>query len=521
MATISKNKNDQSPAYIQTVQEIMGLYKSLPIRPAVEEVEAALSVMKSVSTEEQLRLEEISNRVAPQDVPTELFSVLQQVQKARVAFQSHEQRKEATHLIELDKIYQTFDELIQRASSFVSGGREDQIESNLEAPIGKIESEVVIEKRERGEAKDIPNSTVLVNMKSTRWLKIAYGAYAGEESAEKLSLMKVAALIENTAKTGAGFLDLHGKLMGTIEWLPLSLGKLSNIFELNLSDNSIMAIPCTIGSLRELRKLDVHANQLINLPASFGELHNLTDLDLHANRLKSLPASFGNLTNLINLDLGSNQFAKLPDIIGSLASLMRLNVETNELEEIPYTIGSCTSLVELRLDFNRLKGLPEAVGKLECLEILTLHYNRIKKLPTTMSSLVRLKELDISFNEVESIPESLCFAVSLVKLNVGNNFADLTTLPRSIGNLENLEELDISDDQIRTLPDSFRFLSKLKIFRADETPLEVPPSQVTKLGAQAVVEYMADFVAKGYVKAQQPKKKKKGFWSRICPLFWH
>ncbi|KAK2969522.1 hypothetical protein RJ640_029815 [Escallonia rubra] len=493
----------------------MELYKSLPPRPAIEEVEAALSVMKSVSTEEQLRLEEISNRVAPQDVPAELFSVLQQVQKARVAFQSHEQRKEATHLIELDKIYQTFDELIQRASSFVSGGREDQIESNLESPVGKIESEVEIKKRERGEGK-VESLKGLVRSFSTKAIIFS----SGEESAEKLSLMKVAALIENTAKTGAGFLDLHGKLMDTIEWLPLSLGKLSNIFELNLSDNNIMALPCTIGSLGELRKLDVHANQLINLPASFGELHNLTDLDLHANRLKSLPASFGNLTNLINLDLGSNQFANLPDIIGSLASLMRLNVETNDLEEIPYTIGSCTSLVELRLDFNQLKGLPEAVGKLERLEILTLHYNRIKKLPTTMGSLVRLKELDVSFNEVESIPESLCFAVSLVKLNAGNNFADLRTLPRSIGNLENLEELDISDNQIRTLPDSFRFLSKLKIFRADETPLEVPPKQVTKLGAQAVVEYMADFVAKGYVKAQQPKKKK-GFWSRICPLFWH
>ncbi|KAK3024712.1 LOW QUALITY PROTEIN: hypothetical protein RJ639_042934 [Escallonia herrerae] len=484
MATISKNKKDESPAYTQTVQEIMKLYKSLAPRPAIEEAEAALSVMKSVSTEEQIRLEEISNRVAPQDVPTELLSVLQQVQKAKVAFQSHDKRKDATHLIQLDKIIKhlmsSFRELLR---SFL----EDQIESNSESPVGEIESKVVIEKRERGEEK-VESLKGLVRSFSTKAIIFS----SGEESAEKLSLLKVAALIENTDKTGAGFLDLHGKLMDTVEWLPLSLGKLSNIFELILSANNIMALPCTIGSLRELRKLDVHANQLINLPASFSELHNLTDLDLHANRLKSLPASFGNLTNLINLDLGSNQFAKLP-----------------------YNIG-----IELRLDFNQLKGLPEAVGKLKCLKILTLHYNRIKKLPTTMGILGRLKELNISFNEVESIPESLCFAVSLVKLNVGKNCADLRTLPRSIGNLENLEELDISDDQIRTLPDSFRFLSKLKIFRADETPLELPPRQVTKLGAQAVVDYMADFVAKEYVKAQQPKKKK-GFWSRVCPLFYH
>jgi hypothetical protein len=67
---------------------------------------------------------------------------------------------------------------------------------------------------------------------------------------------------------------------------------------------------------------------------------------------------------------------------------------------------------------------------------------------------------------------------------LGKNFADLRTLPTSIGNLEMLEELDISDDQIKVLPESFSFLSKLRIFRADVTPLEVPPKEVVKLGAQ-------------------------------------
>jgi hypothetical protein len=41
--------------------------------------------------------------------------------------------------------------------------------------------------------------------------------------------MKVAAIIENSAKTGAVVLDLRGKLMDKVEWLPLSIGKLSVI----------------------------------------------------------------------------------------------------------------------------------------------------------------------------------------------------------------------------------------------------------------------------------------------------
>ncbi|PPD73253.1 hypothetical protein GOBAR_DD29820 [Gossypium barbadense] len=66
---------------------------------------------------------------------------------------------------------------------------------------------------------------------------------------------------------------------------------------------------------------------------------------------------------------------------------------------------------------------------------------------------------------------------------------------------EILEELDISDNQIRVLPESFRLLSKLRVFRADKTPLEVPPREV-------VVEFMADLIAKRDTKAAPPKKEK-------------
>ncbi|KAG4149459.1 hypothetical protein ERO13_D05G336800v2 [Gossypium hirsutum] len=67
--------------------------------------------------------------------------------------------------------------------------------------------------------------------------------------------------------------------------------------------------------------------------------------------------------------------------------------------------------------------------------------------------------------------------------------------------------------------DSFRLLSKLRVFRADETPLEVSPREVIKLGDQAVDEFMADLVAKRDTKAAPPKKEK-GFWFRICSICW-
>ncbi|KAI3443971.1 hypothetical protein Pfo_000636 [Paulownia fortunei] len=516
----SAETEDLPPAYVETVEEITRIYKSLPPRPSIEEVEAAISVLHTVETEQNLQLEEISKQHPPQDVPPELFSVLQEVKKAMVTFKSHEQRKEAAQLVELDRIFQVFDGLIQRTSSLVSGDAFLEKVPDLGGVRGEVERKLVISEEKSvdfADQEDVKSGDDLNGFYPKSSSSKVIVLSSGEVEVEKLDLMKVAALIENSAKTGASILDLRGKLMDKIEWLPLSLGKLSTISELYLSENRIMALPNSIGSLKTLMKLDVHANQLINLPNSFGELQNLTDLDLSANLLKSLPDSFGNLKNLINLDLSSNRFSNLPSTVGNLCSLQRLNVETNDLEELPHTIGLCSSLLELRLNFNQLKVLPEPIGKLERLEILTLHYNRVKRLPSTMGNLSQLRELDVSFNELESIPETLCFDVSLQKLNVGKNFADLRMLPESLGNLEMLEDLDISDNQINALPDSFRFLSRLRNFHADQTPLEMPPREITKLGAQAVVQYMADFVAARNGKSQQTKRKR-GFCSYICPL---
>ncbi|XP_062073666.1 plant intracellular Ras-group-related LRR protein 5-like [Humulus lupulus] len=506
---------------VETVEEIMMTYKSLPPRPTIEEVEAAMSVIKTVDTEEQLKLDEISKQKPPKNVPQDLFAVLQEVRKTVVLFHSYEQRREAVHVVEVDRKFQIFDDLIQRASGLVSGETQIRKPGNFSDPVEKIGRDAVI-----SDASLVKTTTTTtkknreVEMKSEKIVPLGLERSSSAKASfytgnsEKFSMMKVAALIENTAKSGSQVLDLKGKLTDQMEWLPVSIGKLSDVTALDLSENRIMALPPSICRLRALTKLDIHSNQLVNLPDSFGDLINLTNLDLHANRLRSLPDTFGNLKKLINLDLSSNELTHLPELLGNLTSLKCLTVETNELEELPYSIGSCTMLTEVRLDFNQLRALPEAVGKLESLEVLTLHYNRIKGLPTTIGSLMNLKELDVSFNELESVPENLCFATGLRKLNVGKNFADLRALPRSIGNLEMLEELDISDNQITYLPDSFRFLSKLRVFRADETPLEIPPRHVTKLGAQAVVQFMADYVAKRETKTMPLKKK--GSWFLCC-----
>ncbi|KAK4368238.1 hypothetical protein RND71_012030 [Anisodus tanguticus] len=531
----------------EIVQEIMRIHGSLPTRPSIDEVEAARALIGNLEKEDQLKVDAIMRQNKRKGVPEELFKILQEMQRSAVHFQSKEQKTEALKLLDLENIHSVFDELIQRATKCLpsnSQANDSSRDSNgLNSPATLTHTTATTSSSSFYNAKS-PVKVSEVYSRDDSYLNkakatflvdgIGVGLRSGDASSgpkivdstlkpattsgqdgEKLSLIKLASMIEVSSKKGSRELILRNKLSDQVEWLPDSIGKLSSLITLDLSENRITVLPTTIGGLSSLQKLDLHSNKIGELPDSIGDLLNLVYLDLSGNNLKLLPASFARLAHLQELDMSSNMLSVLPETIGSLVSLRKLIVETNDLEELPHTIGQCTSLKELRADYNRLKALPEAVGRIESLEILSVRYNNIRQIPTTMSSLTSLKELNVSFNEIEAVPESLCFATSLVKLNISNNFADLRSLPRSIGNLELLEELDMSNNQIRVLPDSFRMLSCLRVLKTEGNPLEVPPGNIVEKGAQAVVQYMADLVANRDVKTQPVKKKKKS-WAQIC-----
>ncbi|KAL6498015.1 Plant intracellular Ras-group-related LRR protein 4 [Orobanche gracilis] len=536
------------------VEQIMRLHRSLPDRPGIEEVEAAKTLIRNVEREEQLRFEEISRQSKGKDVPEELFKILQEMQRGMVHLQSKEQKREALKLLDLEGAHMMFDDLIQRASKCLpgsSGSRDMESvlpsyssSNSLHPTVNTATTTATSASSYSSLWKDKDNAKASETLftKDDTYVKKAKTSFCVDgmefgtrsrvvlgvpqivdpnlksvftsgKDGEKMSLIKLASLIEVSAKKGTQTLTLQGKLSDQIEWLPDSIRKLSSLITLDLSENRISVLPEVIGALSALQTLDLHGNRISELPESIGDLLNLIHLDLRGNQVKSLPPTIARLVCLQELNLSSNELSSLPEAIGSLVSLKTLNIETNNIEEIPHTIGRCTSLKEIRSDYNRLKALPEAVGRIESLEILTVRYNNIKQLPTTMSSLSSLKELDISFNELESVPESLCFATTLVKLNISNNFADLQSLPRSIGNLEMLEELNMSNNQIRVLPDSFRMLTQLRVLKVEGNPLEVPPRIVIEGGPQAVVKYMSHLVAQKQV---MPQLKQKKSWAQIC-----
>lgn len=138
-------KQDPLPSpFIDTVNELTTIFRSLPARPSIEEVEAAVAILNTVQNDEDFKLGELSKQQVPENVPEELFFILQQMRKTMVLFESHEQRREAIRLIELDNMLRSFDELIQRASDLVSGDSQGQRPLNLSDPVEKIAKETVI-----------------------------------------------------------------------------------------------------------------------------------------------------------------------------------------------------------------------------------------------------------------------------------------------------------------------------------------------------------------------------------------
>ncbi|CAN1845607.1 Plant intracellular Ras-group-related LRR protein 1 [Linum perenne] len=92
--------------------------------------------------------------------------------------------------------------------------------------------------------------------------------------------------------------------------------------------------------MKSLRHLDGHFNELHGLPHTIGKLTNLETLNLSNNftDMKELPITFGELTSLKELDLSNNQIHALPDTFGQLDNLVKLNLEQNPLVVPPMEV---------------------------------------------------------------------------------------------------------------------------------------------------------------------------------------
>ena len=113
---------------------------------------------------------------------------------------------------------------------------------------------------------------------------------------EKMSREELLKIIEEATRDGREELDLSS--IGISE-LPDEIGQLTNLRELILINNQLMALPETIGQLTKLKTLHLYHNQLGTLPESIRHLTKLEELQIVDNGISTLPEWICELTNLI------------------------------------------------------------------------------------------------------------------------------------------------------------------------------------------------------------------------------
>lgn len=235
-------------------------------------------------------------------------------------------------------------------------------------------------------------------------------------------------------------LDLRScSVFGTI---PMSLGNLTNLTGLYLSNNNLTGIiPASLGQLSRLSVLDFSDNSFSgSIPGSFANLENLTLLNISSNSLSgSIPPGIGKLLRLQVLNLSRNLLSSsIPAQLRDLAGLVDLDFSFNNLSgSLPAGLSGLRNLQRMALGNNFLGGsLPDdLISPQTQLQFIVLSHNNFTgPLPDVLWSLSGLLVLDVSGNNFtgQLLNLSSNTNVTAAVLNISENlfFGGLPTLLR-------------------------------------------------------------------------------------------
>lgn len=126
----------------------------------------------------------------------------------------------------------------------------------------------------------------------------------------------------------------------------ISLQKLQNLKELNLSGGRLVHIPANVFSLSNMKRLDISNNFINRLNDNeIVDALNLTVFIANKNSLQYLPDQLGLLPRLQRIYVTNNQIRLLPVTLIESKSITLIDLSGNKVEEVPKAI--CNSDIQI------------------------------------------------------------------------------------------------------------------------------------------------------------------------------
>lgn len=268
--------------------------------------------------------------------------------------------------------------------------------------------------------------------------------------------------------------------------LPISIGLLKSLKELDLQRSSIRTLPESVGQLKQLERLDLRDSNITELPDSIGNLSSLQMLGLSGTQIKEVPSVIRKLKNIKELYLRGTQITFLPNWISELSNLQKIDLYGTAISSLPVSIGNLTSLQYISLSGTKLTALPDSFGQLSNLQTLNLYNTSISSLPECVMRLANLRALDLRNTNISELPNSIERLINLQTLSLGASGID--SLPESIKKLTNLQSLGISNTRISALPEWIGELPNLRHLNLMGLTLPCIPESLALRGIPFVQE---------------------------------
>lgn len=320
---------------------------------------------------------------------------------------------------------------------------------------------------------------------------------------------KVREEIERTLQEGKKRLSLPSYLLGEpLHEIPDVVFGLTELEELDLTQNNIRVVPERIRELTNLKRLFLFHNPVEKLPDIPGVALNWTSYlrcRKHLSRQhvdgilieidglgRSIPKQsqkqqlwqeLARLPNLHGLFVRgrhasakdvmpepSSNVRELIDRLGSFGQLEALGLSGLLLEEVPTGIRELKRLRSLDLSAAGLREIPDWIGELEQLRLLLLGQNPLTSLPSSLVNLSELALLYLHDTQLAVVPEVVFELTSLKSLNLSR----IRTGYKG---------------QIKQIPGAILRLSNLVSLQLLGQPIEIPPPEVTADGVEAIKNY--------------------------------